>query len=155
MPPDGTKQEKLAPEEARAMNLTSSVRSFWSGARRIFGGPQKTTVVICPTAELPAMVALDPVQGVESCSRWPEFEQCTQRCMAQVQFSADDLQEFLERYEGRNCASCGAVLTAGDWYNSRMAAVEAETATPEIPRANGGSFSEYGAPICSSCFRAK
>src|ERR1700746_4202805 len=90
--PAGTR--KPSPKEAPPMNLAGNIRSFWSGARAILAGSHKTTVVICPTAELPAKVGLDSVERLESCSRWPELEGCSQACMPQVKFSAEDLEEF-------------------------------------------------------------
>src|ERR1019366_6438286 len=80
------------------------------GARGILRRRQKTTVVICPTMKLPAEVGLDPEFRMESCSRWPELQSCSQSCMPQVQFSAEDLNDFAARYEGKKCSSCGTAL---------------------------------------------
>jgi hypothetical protein len=137
------------------MNLATSVRSLWSGARAIFAGSHKTTVVICPTAKLPAEVGIDPVDHLESCSRWPELQGCSQDCVPQVKFSAEDLQDFTARYEGKKCSSCGAVLTREDWYNSRLRALDPKAATTDIPEGRSRVVSEEGAPVCSVCYRAK
>jgi len=137
------------------MNLAGNIRSFWSGARAILAGSQKTTVVICPTAELPAQVGLDPLHGMESCSRWPELQGCSQACMLQVKFSAEDLEDFAARYEGKKCGSCGEVLTRDDWYQSRLAALDSETATTDIPVSLPRSFPEDSALVCSVCYCAK
>jgi hypothetical protein len=126
-------------------------------ARGIFRR-DKTTVVICPTVKLPAGVGLDPELRIESCSRWPELQDCSRSCLPQVQFSAEDLNDFAARYEGKTCSSCGAGLTRDDWYKSRLAVLETNTRVPEIPgvvRQSILSSPETGNPICSSCHVAK
>ena len=118
----------------------------------------KTTVVICPTTKMPAEVGLDSDLHMESCSHWPELEGCTQSCTPQVQFSAEDLQDFAARYEGKNCSSCGRPLTRDDWYKSRLAVLETdagarkpvETVRPLLPIIPATSD-----PICSSCYGAQ
>ena len=42
--------------------------------RRKLGLRQKASVVVCPTAKLPAEIKLHENLRMESCSRWPEFE---------------------------------------------------------------------------------
>jgi hypothetical protein len=137
------------------MNLAGNIRSFWSGARAILAGSHKTTVVICPTAELPAQVGLDSVERLESCSRWPELEGCSQACMPQVKFSAEDLEDFAARYEGKKCTLCGAVLTQDDWYQSRLTALGPKASTADISGSLLRSFNEDSSPVCSICYRAK
>jgi hypothetical protein len=137
------------------MNLATSVRSLWSGARAIFAGSHKTTVVICPTAKLPAEVGLDPVDHLESCSRWPELQGCSQDCVPQVKFSAEDLKDFTARYEDKKCTSCGAVLTREDWYNTRLRALDPKAATENVPGSRGPSDPESSGPVCANCYREK
>lgn len=127
-------------------------------ARGILRRRDKTTVVICPTMKLPAEVGLDPELRMESCSRWPELQGCSQSCMPQVQFSAEDLNDFAARYEGKKCSSCGTALTRDDWYKSRLAVLQTNPGVPDI---RGGvppsvlSVPETGDPICSGCYGAK
>ena len=75
------------------MNLVPRLRLVWLGTRGVLGRRDKTTVVVCPTVELPAEVRVTLDQGIESCSRWPELQVCSQSCMAQLQFSAEDLND--------------------------------------------------------------
>ncbi len=141
-----------------AAGVASFWRPFGLGARGILRRRGKTTVVICPTMTLPAEVGLDSDLHLESCSRWPEMQSCSQSCMPQVQFSAEDLDEFAARYEGKKCASCGAVLTRDDWYKSRLAVLETTTGVPKIPRVVRPSFFSIPGtsdPICSACYGAK
>ncbi len=127
-------------------------------ARGIFRRRDKTTVVICPTMKLPAEVGLDPELHMESCSRWQELQSCSQSCLPQVQFSAEDLNDFAAHYEGKKCSSCGTTLTRDDWYKSRLAVLETNTGVPKIPgvvRPSILSIPETGDPICSACYAAK
>jgi hypothetical protein len=128
------------------------------GARGILRRRHKTTVVICPTMKLPAEVGLDPEFRMESCSRWPELQSCSQSCMPQVQFSAEDLNDFAARYEGKKCSSCGTALARDDWYKSRLAVLETNPGVSKIPgvdRPSILSLPETGDPICSACYAAK
>ena len=141
---------------------TAGVASFSRllslGPRGVLRRHGKTTVVICPAMKLPAEVGLDPDLHMESCSRWPELQSCSQSCMPQVQFSAEDLNHFAARYEGQKCASCGAALTRDDWYKNRLAVLETTTGVPKIPGVVHPSFfsiPETSNPICSACYGAK
>lgn len=116
----------------------------------------KTTVVICPAVELPAKVELDPDLHIKSCSRLAESQRCGESCMLQLQFSAEDLNDFADRYEGKKCTSCGATLSRDDWYDSRLVIRETHTAVPrmhETVRPWLFSIPETKRPICSACYR--
>jgi len=128
------------------------------GVRGILRRRDKTTVVICPTMKVPAEVGLDPELRMESCSRWPELQNCSQSCMPQVQFSAEDLNDFAARYEGKKCSSCGTALTRDDWYKSRLAVLETNPEVSKIPGVDRPSIlsdPETRDPICSACYAAK
>jgi hypothetical protein len=129
-----------------------------AGARGILRRRRKTTVVICPTMKLPADVGLDPELRMESCSRWPELQGCSQSCMPQVQFSAEDLSDFAAHYEGKKCSSCGTALTQDDWYKSRLSVLETDPGVSKIPGVDRPSMLSVpgtGDPICSACYAAK
>jgi hypothetical protein len=131
------------PGSARCnMHFPINVMTYIRGVASHFRAVRKTSVVICPTAQLPAEVGLDSDARMESCSRWPHLEGCSQTCTPQFQFSAEDLSEFAAKYEGKHCASCGKVLTRDDWYRSRLAIPTAHTATPDAD------------PICFACNQA-
>jgi hypothetical protein len=113
-----------------------------------FRAMRKTSVVVCPTAQLPAEVGLHSDASIESCSRWPHLEGCSQTCAPQLHFSAENLSEFAVRHEGKHCISCGTVLTLDDWYRSRLATLTANAATPQIATPNAH-------PICFACNQAR
>jgi hypothetical protein len=136
------------------MNLAGNIRSFWSGARANRAGSHKMTIVICPTMEMPAQVGVDPASRLESCSRWPHLQGCSQACLPQVKFSAEELVDFTARYDGDKCA-CGGVLTADDWYQSRLTALGPKAATADMPESLTRRLHEDSSPICSACYCAK
>jgi hypothetical protein len=118
---------------------------------------RKMCVVVCPTAKLPAEVKLDTSLGLESCSRWSEDLDCAQTCAPQIQFSSESLEDFVAIYGGRKCACCGAVLTAQDWYNNRLAALRSSGETPDTSRVLltvSITPEDKKAPACSVCFSA-
>ncbi len=124
--------------------------------RRHLRGVKKTTVV-CPATNLPAEVRSGGWDGrIDSCSRLPDTEQCSQSCAPQLQFSAEDLSEFTAKYEGRNCASCGSALTKDDWYKSRLATAIVDTgASATHPTSSSSPVSKTRAqPICFTCYQA-
>jgi hypothetical protein len=153
----------------RLLNSAKQLRPYTAGiaaflgflslsARGIFRRRDKTTVVICPTVKLPAEVGLDPKLRMESCSRWPELQNCSQSCMPQVEFSVEDLNDFTARYDGKKCSSCGTALSRDDWYKSRLAVLETNTGAPrisEVVRPSVASIPETRDPICSACYAAK
>ena len=159
--PFATRRHHLNPAKylrPYAAEVASFGRLLSLGARGILRRRAKTTVVICPAMKLPAEVGLNPDLHMESCSRWPELQSCSQACMPQVQFSAEDLNEFAARYEDKKCGSCDAALTRDDWYQSRLAVLGTTTGVPRIPGvARPWSFSiqETSDRICSSCYGAK
>jgi hypothetical protein len=129
------------------MKLANDVRSLWSGVKVILAGSDRTTVVICPTAKLPAEVGVDPANRLESCSRWPGLGDCLQACMPQVEFSAEGLEDFTARHEGKKCTSCGEVLTREHWYTSRLTALARKTTTADLSESLTGCFHEDSSPI--------
>lgn len=85
----------------------------------------RRSVVVCPTVHLPAAVNFDDSLILEACSRSPNLS-CNKECVSQLRFSDDELENFVTvQHEQGWCQICGTVLTADDWYASRMAAISA------------------------------
>ena len=119
---------------------------------------RKTCVVVCPTAKLPAEVKLDTSLGLESCSRWSEYEDGAQTCAPQIEFSSESLEDFVAIYGGRRCARCAAVLTATDWYNNRLGALRSAGETPDhsrVPLAAPITPKDMRFPVCAVCYSAR
>ena len=105
--------------------------------------------------ELPAEVNLDTNLHIESCSRSLEIEDCTQDCAPQVQFSPDSLEHFAAMHGGEQCACCGTVLTAEDWYNNRLGAVRSTGGAPtpdKVPQTVCIASEDKKPPLCSACY---
>jgi hypothetical protein len=104
-----------------------------------------------PTAQLPAEVRLNSDAGIESCSRMPYPESCSQNCTSQLQFSPDNLSEFVEKHEGKKCASCGTNLTGEEWYKSRLTAHTRIRERSPLPAAR---ITTKALPVCFTCYQA-
>ena len=113
---------------------------------------RKTTVVVCPANELPAEVSLDENLQMESCSRWPQNEECAQACIPQVQFSPESLEDFAATHLGEQCIGCGTVLTSQDWYNNRLGAVHRAGGTPDKVVKTIIAAQDKKSPLCSACY---
>src|SRR5512144_439621 len=79
-------------------------------------------VIVCPETRAPAAVELDARHAaatdlfgdadlrLQSCSRWPERQDCGQECLAQIEAAPEDClaRTILAKwYEGATCALCG------------------------------------------------
>ena len=118
---------------------------------------QKVCVVVCPEEKMPAEVKLDTSLGLESCSRWSEYGDCAQTCVPQLEFSSENLEDFVAIYGGRRCACCGAVLTAQDWYNNRLDALRItfeQSIQIKVLLPTSNIFDDKKLPVCSDCFSA-
>ncbi len=137
------------------MKLADYVKSVWSGARETGGRHEKTTVVVCPPLQMPAEIGLDRDNRMESCSRLPESGECSESCMAQVQFSAEKATDFAARYEGKKCTSCGVALTQSDWYRNRLEIVKPRATTADSARSAHANVPGSDEQICAACFGLK
>jgi hypothetical protein len=106
---------------------------------------KRRALVICPPANLPAEVTADSKLRILSCSRLPDGHQCDRACLPQLGFASGDLGAFLASHGGKSCASCGTVISADDWYKSRLR--HQDTAAGETPEEKG-----QHSPVCWECF---
>lgn len=139
--------------------MCKRLRTVWLRVHKILADPvsrKKMTVVVCPTAQLPTKVELNAVNGMENCSRWPNLQEaCSAACFPQIEFSADELQDFMTRQEGKKCISCGAALSPDDWYKSRLTVSQAAPGGFGVVGAWNQSRPGDGSPLCASCYNAK
>ena len=137
----------------------AKVRSILSSIRRFFahsGTRKSTTVVVCPPARFPAKVELDAANQVESCSRWNDLQEaCSVACSPQIQFSAQELQDFKAQQEGKKCSSCDGALTAEDWYRNRLTVFQPSTEGCEVAKVQHQLSPEDRFPLCSNCYGAR
>lgn len=87
-------------------------------------------VITCPETNEPQTVELDakhaaltafgasPELRLESCTRWPERQDCGQECLAQIESSPDGClvkSMVVAWYEGKECSFCGKPIQAAGW----------------------------------------
>jgi hypothetical protein len=106
---------------------------------------KRKALVICPPANLPAEVVVDPSLRIFSCSRLPDGHQCDRHCLPQLGFASGDLGAFLASHGGKSCTSCGTVISADDWYKSRLR--HQDTPATEVREEKG-----QHSPVCWECF---
>lgn len=100
---------------------------------------------------MPAAVTLDADNRLQACSRRADEATCSEDCTPQLQYAAEDLEEFLRRNGGKSCGVCGKPIGADDWYKSRLAAAHMARLDSHgvQPDAAPGS----ALPICCDCLR--
>ena len=128
------------------IRLPRPLRSLWSRTPAA-----RTTVVVCPSAKLPAEVEIDADQRLRACSRWHEMQNtCVEACKPQVSFSSENLNDFASHFGGKPCTSCGAKLTSEDWYNNRLAVID--RAVDKKQSFGPEASAQLVALLCSGCF---
>jgi len=95
-------------------------------------------VITCPETNEPQTVEIDakhaaltafgasPDLRLESCSRWPERQDCGQECLGQIESSPDGCLVkalVVAWYEGKSCAFCGKPIQASGWAGHAPALV--------------------------------
>ena len=126
-------------------------------------------VIICPEIGTPASVEVDRnhalvtlLDGIkevrlQSCSRWPERQECDQDCLMQIA-PEKHVDEVLARwYDGQNCASCNMPLVSRDWKMGKAAGVDRQGALIELREMDWAKFPrllEQYRPLCWKCHSA-
>lgn len=87
-------------------------------------------VITCPETRAPAAVELDARHAaatatlgesdlrLQSCSRWPERQDCGQQCLAQIEEAPEEclVRTILAHwYAGSTCVLCGRAIGAIQW----------------------------------------
>ena len=103
-------------------------------------------VVTCPETKQTVGVALDvkhaawsglghaPSLRLETCSRWPERQDCGQECLRQIEESPEDclVRTILTKwYAGKSCAICGNPIGEIHWADHRPGLLSPERRTVE------------------------
>jgi hypothetical protein len=108
----------------------------------------RSSVVLCPKAKLPASVDFDDSLIIKACSRSSALQSCSQDCLLQLHFAAEELENFVTSHQGQGwCRICGTMLTADDWYASRMAAGTARNSDRSLAIGENGQ-------VCWNCYQA-
>lgn len=123
--------------------------------------------VTCPESHDDAVVEVDNKYAfwmafrgqehsrLQSCSRWPEKQDCGQECLAQLEASPENIERLLTRwYEGKSCALCARELSPADWQRSRLAVLNDEQQMfelRELPLEQLQFALEEMKPLCWNC----
>ena len=129
-----------------------------------------TRIIICPETQEPAAVTVDaahaamttiwesPDVRLQTCSRWPEREQCNQGCTRQIIESPSETLEFqvLKRwYAGKICALCRRPIQplqhVGPKPGMLNVAGRETLSWDEIPAEHLPEMCKTHLPVCSSC----
>ncbi|HLY18712.1 MAG TPA: hypothetical protein VKR61_15885 [Bryobacteraceae bacterium] len=131
-----------------------------------FRGPR---VITCPENHRPAGVTVDarhlwfttledkPVLRLKTCSRWPEFQNCGQECLSQIEAAPEDClvrQIVTNWYHGKNCAVCGKPIGELDWVGHQPALLNPDHRTIQwldVPAGNIPDVLATHQPVCWNC----
>ena len=113
--------------------------------------------VHCPETGLPAIVRADVAGAaasavigdvdlrVSSCSRWPEREDCSQRCLSQIEAAPPEcvLRSVLLDWDRRaDCGVCGREIGEIHWVEYEPALLTPQRKTVEWERATPQNLTE-------------
>ncbi|HXH38106.1 MAG TPA: hypothetical protein VNN08_05735 [Thermoanaerobaculia bacterium] len=127
-------------------------------------------IVTCPETQQPAGVELDawlaarrrgiedePALRLESCSRWPEHEDCCQACVAQIEASPEGtlMRNILVAWlRGKSCAFCGQMIDVVAWHDEMPALRSPDGSLREwegIAAADLPAMLATDQAVCSNC----
>lgn len=127
-------------------------------------------IVTCPETRQPAGVELDAwlaartgsIEGdtvlrLQSCSRWPENENCCQACVAQIEASPEGtlMRNILVAwFREKSCAFCGRMIGQIAWHDE-MPALRSSDGTlrewEDVAAADLPSMLETDQAVCVNC----
>jgi len=131
-----------------------------------------TRIIVCPETKEPAAVKVDAAHAamtsvwespdirLQTCSRWPEREDCNQGCTGQIAAEPAETLAFtqLKRwYSDKSCAICRRAIPPLQQVGPKpgmlnVASPGHETLTwEEIPAEHLPAMFETHLPVCSSC----
>ncbi len=126
-------------------------------------------VIVCPETQTSEAVEVDPARAgwagirheqdyrLVSCTRWPEREDCGQRCIAQIESAPDGclVRERLTRwYQGSVCAICRKPFTEIRWLDHKPGLVTLErkmVGWEEVPPKELSGILATHFPLCWDC----
>jgi hypothetical protein len=140
-------------------------RAFFRNYLRFHGD----SVISCPENQCAAGVRVDAVHAglsgihgaadlrLESCTRWPERQDCGQECLRQIEAAPENclVRSILTRwYHGKNCALCGKPIGEIDWAEHKPGLLSPEHKTVqwwEVPAETVPSVLAAYQPVCWNC----
>jgi hypothetical protein len=144
-----------------------------SSAAAVYLKFRGTRLVTCPETKESAAVEVDAQYAaftvpigerglrLKDCSRWPERQDCWQKCLGQIVSAPEDclVRTILTNwYEGRTCVFCGKALGEIDWLDHKPALMSTERVTlewNEIPAEKVPVVLQTHMPVCWNCHIAE
>lgn len=150
---------------ALGVGLMIAIRTFGKNYMRFRG----KRVITCPENEEFAAVEVDAGHAartallgerelrLQTCTRWPEKQDCGQNCLAQIEASPDDCLArtlLTQWYAGSTCAVCRKSIGAIDWYAHKPALMDPEQRTltwSDVPAERLPEVLATHFPVCWDC----
>jgi hypothetical protein len=116
-----------------------------------------TRVITCPENLEPAAVKLSDHLAIRQCSRWPEKEDCAQKCLSQIAAAPQDCLTdhlFAYWYSDRKCPYCGTVMTHAGLLDHKPALLGPDGRSvewDEIPPEELVKIMATHRPVCWNC----
>ncbi|HYK90030.1 MAG TPA: hypothetical protein VE398_14745 [Acidobacteriota bacterium] len=125
-------------------------------------------VVTCPADNTQAAVEVNPVRGIltgrdlhnlqlQSCSHWPERENCGQACLQEIAASPEGclVRNILAGwYADKTCALCGKAFGKMDWMEHKPCLMAPDRTTRDWSQIHPLDLSQTLAtsiPVCWNC----
>jgi hypothetical protein len=150
---------------ALVIGLVVAVRTFGRSYVRFRG----KRVITCPENEEFAAVEVDATHAattalfgerelrLQTCTRWPEKQNCGQDCLAQIEAAPQDCLArtmLTQWYSGSTCAVCSKPIGEIDWYTHKPALMSPERQTLSWDEVAAERLPEVLAthfPVCWDC----
>ena len=140
----------------------------WLTAGRVWVKYAGARVITCPENQRPAGVRVDAKRAalslsgkeqlqLESCSRWPEMQNCGQQCLREIAAAPDEClvrNIVAQWYAGKDCAYCGKPIKALWVAGNQPALMGPDGKTMEWPRVAADKIPEVlktYLPVCWPC----
>lgn len=150
---------------AVAVWLTDAARVFFRyRGRMLFSCPETrraTCVRVAAAAAARSSLTGRPKIHLSECSRWPQRQNCGQKCLSQLGADPQDCLVWTivsDWYRGRTCAYCHKPFLELHWHDHRPALVGPEGKTMEwsdVAPENLPELFETNLPVCWSCHIAE
>lgn len=146
------------------LGLRSALPAYFKfrGTRVVTCPENGQTVAVAVDAKVAAVTALPrPLLRLESCTRWPEKQNCGQLCLDQIEASPEDclVRNMLTHwYEGKICVFCRRPLAAIHWHDHKPALLSPEGRTvawTEVPPEHVPRALATHEPVCWNCHVAE
>jgi hypothetical protein len=131
-------------------------------------------LVTCPENRATAAVEVDARHAgvsatfgqlelrLQECSRWPERQNCDQRCLTQIEMAPEGclLRNLItEWYTGKHCVICRRTIDNVDWLEQQPALLRSgeqfAVQWNAVPAEQLPAILHTAQPVCWNCFEAE